>query len=138
MGEDFWESSAQEGNLGGLQNRKWKQMKHSGSTCHRFGGPFHEGRLLGACEQPLALLIWESVNLSSYIAKDFWNILNFIKNGRRANFLNKGMGVCTEACDEVWIFQQIILGFREELSEEGSFPCSSGTCENQPQKMFRS
>jgi hypothetical protein len=42
------------------------------------------------------------------------------------------MGVCPEACNDLWILQQIILGFREELSEEGGFPCSSGTCENQP------
>jgi len=107
-------------------------MKHRSSACHRFSGPFHEGRLLGACEQPLALLILESVNLSSYIAEDFWNILNFIQNGRGTNFLNKGTGVCPEACNDIRILQQIILGFGKELSEEGGFPCLSGTCENQP------
>jgi hypothetical protein len=80
----------------------------------------------------LALLIWESVNLSSYIAEDFWNILNFIQNGRGTNFLNKGTGDCPEACNDIRILQQIILGFGKELSGEGGLPCLSGTCENQP------
>lgn len=111
-------------------------MKHRSSACHGFSGPFHEGRLLRTCEEPSALLIRGSVNLSSHISEDFRDILNFIQNGRRANFLNKGMGVCPEACDDIRILKQIILGFREELSEKGRFPCSSGPVRISPGKCF--
>src|SRR4030067_2898562 len=105
-------------------------MKHRCSACHGFSGPFHEGRLLRTRKEPSALLIRESVNLCSYISEDFWDILNFIQDGRRANLLNKGMRVCPEACNDIWILQQIILGLGEELPEKGRFTCSSGAWED--------
>jgi hypothetical protein len=42
------------------------------------------------------------------------------------------MGICSETGNDIRVLQQIILGFREELSEQGGFPRPARTCENQP------
>src|SRR5579863_7885490 len=136
MSERFGKPAMEQVNFLGFAEAQRQELKNRGAPRHRLGDAAHQRSFLRACEQPLAHALRVRVNDSADVVQEIGRVLDFIEDDRRAKFFEEGARIALDAAANIGIFEEYILGAREEMAQDGCFSCAARSGENDAGEAF--